>query len=50
MRFSTANIVSRLGIAPSKFRLTVADVERYGPGIVVDFRQPGRLHTLVWVE
>src|SRR5437762_2141201 len=35
MRFSTLNITSQLGIAPEKFRLTVGDVERYGPGIVV---------------
>jgi len=50
MRFSSVNVLSRLGIAPSKFRLTVQDVERYGPGIVLDVRQPGRSHALVWVE
>jgi hypothetical protein len=50
MRFSSVNILSRLGLAPDKFRLTVQDVERYGPGIVVDYRQPGVRHALIWVE
>jgi hypothetical protein len=30
--------------------LTVADVERYGPGIIVDFQPPGGGHMLVWTE
>jgi hypothetical protein len=38
MRFSTLNLASQLGIAPAKFRLTVSDVQRYGPGIVCRFR------------
>lgn len=50
MRFSTLNIASQLGIAPEKFRLTVADVERYGPGIVVDSGSPGAFRVLVWVD
>jgi len=50
MRFSSINILSKLGIAPDKFRLTVQDVERYGPGIVADYRSPGRSHVIVWVE
>jgi hypothetical protein len=50
MRFSSLNIASQLGIAPEKFRLTVADIERYGPGIVVDYGSPGALRLLVWVE
>ena len=50
MRFSTVNIASQLGIAPEKFRLSVGDVERYGPGIVVDYGSPGGLHVLVWVD
>jgi hypothetical protein len=50
MRFSTANIASQLGITPSKFRLTVNDVERYGPGIVVDFGSQGAFRVLVWVD
>jgi hypothetical protein len=50
MRFSTVNIASQLGLAPASFRLTVADVERYGPGILVDFASPGSSRTLVWVE
>ena len=50
MRFSSLNVLSRLGIAPSRYRLTVQDIIRYGPGIVVDFRRPGQNHVLVWVE
>jgi hypothetical protein len=50
MRFSSINILSKLGVAPDRFRLTVDDVVRYGPGIVVDFRQAGKNSVLVWVE
>jgi hypothetical protein len=50
MRFSSLNILSRLGVAPDKFRLTAQDVERYGPGIVVDYRKPGHSVVLIWVE
>jgi hypothetical protein len=50
MRFSTLNIASQLGIAPEKFRLTVGDVERYGPGIVVDYGSQGAFRILVWVD
>ena len=50
MRFSSLNILSQLGIAPEKFRLTVQDVERYGPGIIADYRRPGRNLVLIWVE
>jgi hypothetical protein len=50
MRFSTLNIASQLGIAPEKFRLTVGDVERYGPGIVVDYSSQGAFRMLVWVD
>jgi len=50
MRFSSINVLSHLGIAPEKFRLTVEDLARYGPGIVVDYRQPGRHHVLIWLE
>jgi hypothetical protein len=50
MRFSTVNIASQLGIAPAKFRLTVSDVERYGPGIVVDYGAEGSSRVLIWVE
>lgn len=50
MRFSTLNIASQLGIAPEKFRLTVGDVERYGPGIVVDYASQGTSRVLVWVD
>jgi hypothetical protein len=50
MRFSSVNILSRLGVAPEKFRLTVEDVARYGPGIVAEVRQPGRSDVMIWVE
>jgi hypothetical protein len=50
MRFSSINVLSKLGVAPERFRLTVQDVERYGPGIVADYRRPGKNHVLIWVE
>ncbi|HYN08998.1 MAG TPA: hypothetical protein VES67_16565 [Vicinamibacterales bacterium] len=50
MRFSTLNVLSTLGVAPDKFSLTAEDVQRYGPGIVVDYRRPGQNHVLIWVE
>ena len=50
MRFSSVNIASQLGLAPARFRLTVADVERYGPGVIVDYGARGASHTLVWVD
>jgi hypothetical protein len=50
LRFSSVNIASRLGLAPDKFRLTVADIQRYGPGIIVDYGKPGDFRVLVWVE
>lgn len=50
MRFSSINILSQLGVAPAKYRLTVEDVQRYGPGIVVDFGRAGRQQVLIWVE
>jgi hypothetical protein len=49
MKFSSINVLSHLGIAPEKFRLTADDLERYGPGIVVDFKKPGN-QVLVWLE
>ena len=50
MQFSTINLLSRLGVAPERVRLTVDDVRRYGPGIVVDFASPGRDRVFVWVD
>jgi hypothetical protein len=50
MRFSSVNILSQLGIAPAKFRLTVADIRRYGPGILVDYGSQGAFRMLVWVD
>ena len=50
MRFSSVNVLSQMGIAPAKFRLTVNDIERYGPGIVVDYGSPKASRVLVWVD
>jgi hypothetical protein len=50
MRFSSVNLLSQMGIAPAKFRLTVHDIERYGPGIVVDYGSAKASRVLVWVE
>ena len=50
MRFSSVNILSKLGVTPSKYRLVVHDIERYGPGIVADYRRPGKSHVLIWAE
>ena len=50
MRFNTLNIISSLGLAPEKFSITVHDVERYGPGLIVDYRRPKQHHALIWVE
>ena len=49
-RFSSINILSHLGVAPAKFRLTVEDIERYGAGIIADYRSPGAFRVLVWVD
>lgn len=50
MRFSSVNIASQLGIAPSRFRLTVEDLKSYGPGIVVDYRPAAGSYVLIWME
>lgn len=50
MRFSSVNLLSQLGVAPAKFQLTVADIERYGPGIVAYYGSPGFVRVLVWVD
>jgi hypothetical protein len=50
MRFSSVNILSQLGVAPERFRLTVNDVQRYGPGIVIDYGSRGTSRILVWVD
>ncbi|MGE5833866.1 MAG: hypothetical protein ACM4AI_05265 [Acidobacteriota bacterium] len=50
MRFSSLNVLSHLGVAPERYRLTVEDVARFGPGIIVDYRDPGNQQILIWVE
>ena len=49
-RFSSVNILSQLGVAPAKYRLTVDDIQRYGPGIIADYRSAGTFRILIWVE
>jgi hypothetical protein len=50
MRFSSVNLLSRVGALPDNFRLTVDDVERYGPGVVVDYKQSGSTRVFLWVD
>ena len=50
MRFSSVNVLSHLGIAPAKYRLTAEDLARFGPGVVVDYVRPGRNRVLSWLE
>lgn len=50
MRFSLENLAAELGIPMGPWALTVADVERYGPGIVMDYAPPGGGRVLAWVE
>ena len=50
MRFSSVNVLSQLGVTPERFRLTVNDIERYGPGIVVDYGSSKTFRVLVWVD
>jgi hypothetical protein len=50
MRFNTLTMLSRLGITPARFSLTLDDIRRYGPGIVVDYGPPGGNHVMIWVD
>lgn len=50
MRFSSVNILSQLGLAPERFRLTADDLAAFGPGIVADYVKPGEISVIVWVE
>jgi len=50
MRFSSVNVLSKLGLTPARFRLTVDDIVRYGPGVIVDYRSAGAFRALVWVD
>jgi len=50
MRFSSVNVLSHLGIAPNRYRLTVEDVASFGPGIIADYNKPGTKRVLIWVE
>ena len=50
MHFKGTSLLSQLGVPLGDLALTVADVERYGSGIIVDFQPPGGGHMLVWTE
>lgn len=50
MHLSLQNMASTLGLGGGPWNLTVADVERYGPGLILDFNQPGGARVLVWVQ
>jgi hypothetical protein len=50
MRLSLQNLASTLGLGGGPWNLTVADVERYGPGLILDFNPPGGGRVLVWVQ
>jgi len=49
LRFSSVNVLSHLGVAPARYRLTAEDVARFGPGIIADYRDPNQ-QVLIWVE
>jgi hypothetical protein len=50
MNFSAESLLARVGAPLGAVALTVADVERYGPGVVLDFSPPAGGRVLVWVE
>ena len=50
MTFNANNVLTNLGVPLGGYNLSVQDVERYGPGIIIDFQPPGGGHMLVWVE
>jgi hypothetical protein len=49
-RFSALNVLSKLGVGPAKLRLSVQDIERYGPGVVIDFGGSGADRAVVWTD
>lgn len=50
MTFSAENLLANVGVRVGDLALTVADVERFGPGVVLDFTPPPGGRVLVWVE
>jgi len=50
MNFSAESLLARLGVPLGNLALTVADVERYGPGVVLDFVPPAGGRVLAWVQ
>ena len=35
---------------PVRLRITAEDLERHGPGLIMDYQKPGGEHVLVWAE
>ena len=50
MHLSGDSLMARLGVPLGAVSLTADDVQRYGPGVVVDFPPPGGGRVLVWVQ
>lgn len=50
MNFSADDLLARFGVPVGGLSLTVADVERYGPGVMLDFTPPAGGRVLVWVQ
>ena len=49
MRFSSINVLSHLGLAPARYRLTAEDIASFGPGIIVEYREGGSKRGRFWV-
>jgi len=49
MHFSSLNVLSHLGVAPARYRLTAEDIARFGPGIITDYLDSSQ-RVLIWVE
>jgi hypothetical protein len=50
LRFNSVTMLSAAGLVPGKFRVTLDDIRRYGPGILVDYGPPGSNRVLIWVD
>jgi hypothetical protein len=47
---TTSYDLGELDYSISIRRLSVEDIERYGPGIVIDYESPGAFRLLAWVD
>ena len=50
MRFSFSNLMSQAGLGFGSLNLTTDDVQRYGPGVIADFKTPDGNRVLVWAQ